>query len=231
MKKFFLTVLFSCLIFSAKANAETFKLVVSEDAKYLTGLQMISNNPDLLSSLYANKSPVMTMLKFKVSDNENLYMNLQNSEIVSVKLNIFRFRTENQPISNVMYLDSDNWEQGDWNTTHSAPFPETKKENLIGMLPEVAAGVSYQGWTFADLDIAKFLADTDGTYSLLLFNTNYQARFDGLDSIDQFLNKETYAGNFPSYLEIETAPVPEPSSMILGIMGLGSLFGLRRKKA
>jgi len=32
-------------------------------------------------------------------------------------------------------------------------------------------------------------------------------------------------------LSIDTAPVPEPSSMILGLMGLGSMLGLRRKKA
>lgn len=31
-------------------------------------------------------------------------------------------------------------------------------------------------------------------------------------------------------LELETTPVPEPSSMILGIMGLGSMLGFRKRK-
>lgn len=34
----------------------------------------------------------------------------------------------------------------------------------------------------------------------------------------------------PTTLEITTAPVPEPSSMVLGIMGLGSMLGFRRRK-
>ena len=45
--------------------------------------------------------------------------------------------------------------------------------------------------------------------------------------ITQYQSMNGYYG--PS-LVFEVAPVPEPSSMVLGLMGLGSLLGIRRKK-
>jgi len=230
MKKLILTLLLSMFILSAKANAETFNLKVADDAKYVYQTTSIVNSPDLLSSIYANTAPTSTLLKFKISDDENLYMDLQSSKIVSVKLHIFRFHTENQPISEIFYLENDDWQEGNWLTSHVAEYPEIKKDNKVGTLPTVAANEDQQDWVSAELDINKFLEDTNGIYTLSLINTNYSQRPLGLNSIDQFIQKEIYSGVLTPYLEIETAPVPEPSSMILGLMGLGSLLGLKRKK-
>lgn len=232
MKKLFICLCLLLLASQSSANAASFKLTVAEDAKYSTSSHIIINRPDLVAGNFAEMPPVYTMLKFNTADNPALSQSIAASGISSVTLNIFRLRTENSPVSNVFYLKNDSWTQGDWNTSHEAEFPYYDSSTILGTLPLVPANTSQQGWVSANLNIDKFLADSDGIHSLLIANSNFSMYLQGKDSIDQFINKDQWDGICASYLTIETnsAPVPEPSTMVLGIIGLGGLLGIRRKK-
>jgi len=95
---------------------------------------------------------------------------------------------------------------------------------LQGSLLSTAAVSSVQApneFVFSDLtDLASNLANpADNYFSVVIKATN---SFDNA----QFFSKES---SFAPKLEV--TPVPEPSSMVLGLMGLGSMLGLRRKKS
>jgi hypothetical protein len=234
MKKVVLAVFAALLLINNSAQAASFNLKVAEDAKYIYTSSNISNYPDLIAGNYAMHDPVVTLLKFNIVDNKELFYELQNSIISSVKLNIFRFNTENNPSSNVYYLNDDSWTEGAFSSYHEATAPVYNESSFVGNLsmPPISPTGSpiNQVWTEANLLTNLFNADKDGTFSLLIANSNYAPLEFGQDSIDQFLHRESFGGNFPSSLTIETTPTPEPSSMILGLMGLGSMLGFRKRK-
>jgi len=68
-------------------------------------------------------------------------------------------------------------------------------------------------------------------YNLVLENNSW-SEYDPA-TLQFFENAVNSPGDFRPALiaEIAPAPVPEPSSMILGLMGLGSMLGFRRKKS
>jgi len=63
-----------------------------------------------------------------------------------------------------------------------------------------------------------------------LLSTNYQYKTFNYTGIEKITFSTTSRDMNIDSIDInEPTPVPEPSSMILGLMGLGSLIGLRRK--
>lgn len=80
---------------------------------------------------------------------------------------------------------------------------------------------------FANFQLAKTINSGDKLYSIvLLADQNTNATFDSYIKDDD----STYETGPKFAIDGET-PVPEPSSMVLGLMGLGSMFGFRRRQA
>lgn len=92
-------------------------------------------------------------------------------------------------------------------------------------------------WDITDnfLDIIDNSEKSDGIFTFMFANASVPPDFDvtELSNVGTSWNANlgiSFQPNNSMFIEIQTAPVPEPSSMIMGLMGLGSLFGLRKNR-
>lgn len=229
MKNKFIAIFTFLLVFGfvSNANAATFTLSATEDADFYSANNTI-NNDNTFFSRVNDSSFDNSLLKFNVSTNAALETALQNQIIVSVQLNIYNKYTNNDTDTKVFYLQDDSWIEGIYGTSHAASVPVFDSNKSLGDLITVSDGGNNRAWVSSNLNISPFLADlalNNKTFSLLLSNRAAS------NSYDTFFSKEQSGGSYTPYLIIGTAPAPtpEPSSMMLGIMGICGLFKLRKK--
>jgi len=254
--KLFVFALFLGLLISTQVQAASFTLNASEDADfYYDGYPspFIQNGIVLHTQTglddYYRSAKVDTLLKFDLTTNTALQNALLNETVQSAKLYIFNYLVYRNPDTEVFLAESGyTWTEGDEpdpNDPNDRPShfvtesrPDFDLNNPIGDL-NLAPGSSYNytiDWV--NTEVALDLLNIDDVFTLVLSNLN--------DSTDK--NTRSYAtfysseqqlglsGEYPytPYLEIITqqgSPVPEPSSIVLGLLGLSGAMGLRRKRA
>ena len=150
----------------------------------------------------------MLYLKFDISSIGN------NEKIEWAQLKLYA--KENDTYVKAYHVDYDEWTE----STISGTAPPAV-EDLMATQNEGLGDWHWVTWNLSNYDLSGDVAD--GFLSIALddgFNYSYS------------LFKATEHGCYPPELIIKTcpAPAPEPSSMLLGLMGLGSALGLKRKK-
>lgn len=207
--------------FSQASNAATVSLNPVDDITvaipqgYGTG----SAGDPLDISYLKTQDGLVSFLKFNISS-------VKSKVITSAKLKIFG---NGLGTAEAKYVDNDAFVDETVNIPN--PFSQAAVDALqstvLGSVPVSAV----ESWHEITLDLADLLADIatigDNHYSLALSQT-------GLFQNAEFNSSES-ASN-PPVLELVYEPggggiVPEPSSMLLGLLGLGGALSARRKKA
>jgi len=171
-------------------------------------------NDDQLS-IDSQKS-LITYLKFSVSDIKS------TDTILSATLRMYGYSNAKNNNLN-LYISQENWNE-------STKFKWNEKPELIGNILNTQtitkAGKNNSG--FIEWDLSNYF-----------INDNFQNLADGYISFgivsgnnkSAYLNSKESGQNIPT-LTFEVQPAasaPEPSSMILGVLGIGSFLGLRKK--
>jgi len=118
--------------------------------------------------------------------------------------------------------------QNSWITNPTGTYNTTKQTELIGASPTALVSVAVPSNTTYSFSSAALLSALqtsidipDNTlFSLVLREStnDYEADF------------QTGTGTTGPKLDVEGYPVPEPSSMILGLIGLGGVIGFRKNR-
>lgn len=189
-----------------------------------------TNTGDLLVQQFGPQNVSLSFLKFNISS-------LQNNDIDSVKLNLYGhgFGTVN-----VYHVANDAWV----NQSVAKPASEADmaflSTNVIGLSNLVSPlastsldnNLSNKTYEFTFNNLSDFISDANGSgeFSLALIG-NAQSYFtSGVFSPNEGAPSEAASLDVAAE-PIPNNPAPEPSSMVLGIMGLGSMLGLRKKRA
>lgn len=160
------------------------------------------------------------------------------------------FEENNAGNVNLYYVQDDNWNEGTLyreNEVYDAIVNNQSSSFNWGNRPiydqndYISTGIDYYTNMIWDIPIEDIVNDflSDGIISFAIENKLTSSNDYGLF----FYSKETWDGNsvvlseFAPELILEVnqnsipTPAPEPSSMVYGLMGLGSLFGFRRRNS
>jgi len=249
LKSIIISLFLASLFLSNNANAATFTYTPTDDV-YYTNYGFAANFVDNLGST-GNYIPY---LKFDTSD-----IDLSKQKATSAKLTMhFRQSRGVNEINNIglYFVNNDSWNEGTlYNGTEIGLIPQygtpaftAATRPAFSTSDFLSNGVIYNDrveWELSADKLAQILSDeklslavqmdavTD-SFSYFCFNSSELKgeRISLLYSNGQsYLETVTAVQNsYAPQLIIETAPVPEPSSMVLGLMSIGSLFGFRRKR-
>lgn len=186
----------------------------------VTGYKSVNRNT---SNIVVNDSKI-SFLKFDIS-------NLKDEYLAGKQINASRFSIfgSGEGTLNLYFVANDAWVDESQNKTKVDPA----FINSLLSSESISATVDSQN----DSDIIfNFSPDFIG-----LLNSNLADSSDNYFSLalkadDKFILNSSEACLSKPQLEVAYAPdinegpVPEPSSMVLGIMGLGSMLGFRRRK-
>lgn len=203
-------------IFTRQASAASFSLTASEDG-WVIGNTLVNDDQLVAASFGISWK---SLLKFDVASNTKLQSALKSGEITSVKLKLYQEDKQMLPDIKVYYSNDDSWHEGKLNGFPVTTNVSYDKNNIIGSIN----GADYS-WITSDLSITPFKTDSNQVYTIVLADSDWF-------SWARFASKDKAGGYAPELIiEAPSAPVPEPSSMILGLIGLaGSLSGFSRKK-
>jgi len=251
MKKILLALFTAVLVLSgfnsASAAIVSAKLIDDDANLYNSPFNSVINHPS--EGEYG-----VTFLKFVLPE-------LNYDNILSTKLTTYANENVNDPETVRAYvIKNDNWDYNsyDWKTNPANYLSLGLGQR--GQMVEQTSELSKIDWLFNFSELNEeqlaFLqnAGLDGVISFVLepgepvlgmvdediFSKEYDsfdAPYGDETTNDEQLIWDTYiegtGSQYTPQLSFETSPtpVPEPSSMILGLMGLGSLFGFRRKKS
>lgn len=204
--------LISLFLLSGQAQAatitKTYDAIQDINLNLNSGKHVNSNDSIILSVGQTND----ILLKFNISD-------LPDVDFSKVTLNLFGGALSKKLKVNVSAFN-DNWSEKHFNGN-------LKEINLAEQNPIASDYVgTHVGWQDWDLTSYDFSSDIQDGYLSLLLSTDYakKALFTSSETrLDPHLTFE-YSESTPP------APNPEPSSMVLGVMGLASMLGFRRKK-
>jgi len=169
----------------------------------------------------------LALLKFDITNLKNL----QDTEIISVKLKLYVDKINKNPTINVYYASNDNWTEGIYLQSHSMSLDkEDMSAQVTGSSIDLdnSKGTKWIIWDLTSMNIPEF-KNFDNIVTIALEDVSKGS----LNSSIRFFSKE-YCSVYAPQLVIETkttAPVtPEPSSLIFGLMSLCSMFCLRKRK-
>ncbi len=173
------------------------------------------------TSFYPNEA--ISFLSFDLSG-----VNLTDQKISFAKLHVYGQGTGNVDLLNI---DQDNWVYGkegtaktELETTMASLNSVIGSSNLSNPLDTKAIS-SLASYTFNIADLTDLKTDFNKGYYSLALKSNNECDFTA-----SFFSPEEYGVKTAAVLELGLAPVPEPSSLVLGLMGLGSLLGIRKNK-
>jgi len=215
---FVFSAVFSVMISSQSGFAATISLNPTEDftmTKILNGGhkgQYNSSNSSLLGEI---NNFQISFLKFNIED-------LKDKVVNSAKINLTGFGLGK---ISLYYVDNDNW-------VNESPKKHLNYSEISGLLgAELVDSLEING-----INQTNSFDFTDNLSDLL---TDLQTKGDNYFSvaliadsgIAQYYSSENHTSQDRPVFEVGYAPVPEPSAMVLGLIGLGSMLGFRRKKA
>jgi len=229
-----ITALLLTFVFAPEVNAATLDINPSDDI-WVSSSHGLINYQDIavLSGAYdpysADKPPAYTYLKFNVSKLLDYRLERVSSAYLLLHSHFTYGRTDN---INAFYVQNDTWDE-DIHFNY-ADRPVYSNENYLstGYWDGVNSyGSGIMRWDLNVQDINEFFDINDNLISFALDNSSetplrfpYQVSYFSKDSPGAF------GMLFKPALVIETTPVPEPTSILLGFLGLGSALSLRRKK-
>lgn len=198
-----LSVLFTC----TKASAASFN--PTDDIQVM--LRSVKVNDKYLEthgSIY---------LKFDISGLQG------TGSVTSATLELYA--VNNPSNVSVYYVNDDSWSETSGVTWDNKPDYDLSSDLIASQYPNAPSGRQTITWDLSGYDFSNDILD--GYLSLALDDGMYTG------SYSKFMSKDYYhyCSNYqPPVLTITTCPAPEPSTMLLGLMGLGSVLGFRRKK-
>lgn len=209
-KPFFILSVLVSAAFCLQSDAATFIYSPPTDDAYYDGNSLINSDPLLVARQSDNKN---VYLRFDISNPA-----LNKSTITSAKLRMYFVSNEQNPEILPDYVSNDNW------TETSGPVPD-----FIDAALSIAGTVDAESWKTWNLNTALIpeFGNADNIISFALRNHD-----NGVNKLETYYSKDYLNGLYAPQLIIEAspAPVPEPSSLILGFMSLGGLVGFRRKR-
>jgi hypothetical protein len=257
LKRFILT-LFTTLLVYQNANAATFNYTPTDDVYYTNNGYAVNFVDDLgatekyIPYLKFNTSNIDLTKEEGTSAKLTMFIKQSRGIDEIYSMGLYFVKNDSWSEGN-LYNGTDIGDIAKYGTPAftSATKPDFSSQDLL------ANGTIYNNrveWVIPKDKLQNIL--NDGTLSLAIqmdaktdfysyfsFNSSelkgerinllhfYQYRNSANMLITNYLETVTAVDNPNSpFLTIETAPTPEPSSMILGLMGLGSMLGLRRKK-
>lgn len=207
----FITLCMSLITLPQKAVAVAFTLNPTDDLTIIKGMGFDGD-----STLLTAESPLQAIsyLKFDVSSIPTGYT------INPVSLHLYgHSSTDNNSVA-VYNVSNDNWDEINgfsWNTkpTYSSSSDYISTEGQSGFEAQ------WYTWDLSSYNFNPYVQD--GFLSFALEETSPYPWI-----VSAFQSKNTGLEHQPQLL-VNTAPVPEPSTMLLGILGLGGVLIRRRK--
>jgi len=172
------------------------------------------NSDPLLVNRIKTADKFVSFIKFDITS-------LKGHTVNSAKVKLFG---SGEGSASLYYVSNDAWVD---ENVSKAPVTQANIDALIGThLGSVSFSPDYDlnyEFDFTSLiDLISNVNDSGDNYFSVAIKADN--KFDNAE----FNSKEGLNG---PVLDVELAPAPEPSSMVLGFLGLSSLLGIRRKKA
>jgi hypothetical protein len=234
MKKLFFVLTAIFLLINQPVKAATFNYTPSGDMYYLQGEEYGSNNNsakngDYLGVYKTAASSFETYLKFNLlKDIDNKVLDLTKEKISSVSLKIYLDKSNDKTVTSAYFVNDDSWIE----PAYSTYLPMTKPVINTGeFLGDLNTNSVDKGYKTIDLNanifnnnLNEIKANNLISVGMVTTGTDY-AQYLG------FYSKEYNSGLYTPTLTINTTPVPEPSSLILGVMSIAGVAGIRKRKA
>jgi len=173
----------------------------------------VTNSMPLYTSNIRSTENFVTFLKFDISS-------LKGQIIDNAKLDFFG---EGRGSISFYYVADDSWVEEE---VDKAKITQDLIDSLTGN--QIASGdlnlmPKFREFVLDDLsDLIANVNDPDDSYFSVMIKANDKNNFAAFASSEY---------RCQPCLVVDASPVPEPSSMILGLMSLGSLIGIRRKNS
>jgi len=231
MKKLILSLLMGLLICFNQAQAASFSLTANDDAYFdVLPNKSVDNGINLIASKTYNSENYHRLGLLKFVATPEMMTIFENEPVVSMKLRMY-LKSSNTDSLKVFYNPDNSWNE------NMGTYPDLTYDNTkpIGNID-----TSTTGFTTTDIDYLSvfnmmdiYNPDSDTASFILDFNdTDFDKTNDYIFAT--FPSKESpyYDLQHAPTLLIETAaaPVPEPSSVLLGLLGLSGALGLRKAR-
>lgn len=220
-------VLLTCVsiyFINSSANAATMTLMASDDLSIKVGASAPQNplSDYNFTTVVGGVNKTVTYLKFDLTP-------LAGYTITSARLELYgSIDTDASDISTnnigVYYADQTvNWNES---STFSWTTKPAYASNLITSFSASNPLISLYQW---NLPVSDASADVARGYITFVLQDN--TTDDSVKTIFISKNNPSVTDGYKGpKLVVEYAPTPEPSSMLFGILSLGGLLGIRRKK-
>jgi MYXO-CTERM domain-containing protein len=209
---------------SANAAVLTANFTATDDlsVKTING-QVINASYDYTTTVGGSTKNV-SYLKFDLSS-------LAGAQILSVKLQMFGSIDilSDIPLNMIGVISQadDNWDES------SVVLPAYNGANLLNLMPHPTATPhidTYYLWNlFPSSNPTAAINILDNNYISLVIKELGQYPADMM-SKTIFRSSEDSVAAYRPQLIVDYVPTPEPSSLILGLMSLGGILGIRRRK-
>lgn len=229
--KLMLASIFSALFAATAFSQGSYAAIITpptDDFTININMPYISpNTGDLLVQQFGPQDVSLSFLKFDISS-------LKNNDIDSVTLELFG---HGWGTVNVYHVANDAWVNQDVNKPVEQATMDYLTNNVIGLsnMSNPISSAALDGdmnnktYDFIFNNLNDFISDANGSgeFSIALLASDQSYFTSALFSPNEGVPEHA------AMLDVDAEPVPspEPSSMILGIMGLGSMLGLRKKRS
>jgi len=215
IKKLFLTAALTAVVsvaaFAQAGNAATVANPTDDFTAYVpSGYDSSTALDSLLVNKIFNNDILVSFIKFDISA-------LKGQAISGAKISLFGSGAQGTSAS-IYYVANDAWV--DQNVSKSSVDLAALQGSLLAM-QSITTTNNVNEFVFSDLnDLVANLSNPADNYFSVVVKANYS-----------FNNAAFFSQESAFAPKLEVTPVPEPSSMLLGLMGLSSMLGLRRKKS
>ncbi len=231
MKKIIISLFLMLLFAGNNAQAATFTPIA--DIQYFHTLYPVTNysiesNNGYLQVYGGTQYIDYGFMKFDLSS-----IDFSKEKIASASLKLFMYSSNGTNTTSLLAYNDSSWVSPPENKAVYAGLKDISLATPLGSLtsstfhnmqaPQVFNVNLNTALLTAGINASELLTIVLKDITVLTPEHTYAA--------NEFYSSDmTYQGtSFSPVLTINTAPVPEPSSMILGLMGLGSMLGFRRK--
>jgi len=239
MKKLIISLFLMLLVTSSYAKAEPYIYTPTADIQNFRWLTPISSStysqdwntqylPIQGGTQYLNNG----LLKFNLSS-----IDFSKEKITEASLKLYLYSSGGTNTTSLFAYYDNNWVSPAINKFAYAGVREINLDKPLGSLTtsnfyNMQAPKEYNIILNKDFLTAGIEKATELLTIALKDTTILDKTTNNNFAMNEFASSEyiVYGKSYSPMLTIYTAPVPEPSSMLLGLMGLGSLVGLKRKR-
>jgi hypothetical protein len=222
---------FTISLITSSAQATILSIPVSDDLSIKYGAYApINTSSDYITS-YDGEAKIISYLKFNISGMSNLNIN-------SVKLKMYgNIDPDSDVTSNnigIFYVENDNWNEASnftWETKPGYDDSSAISSTSHSVNTDTYEKAFYTWDLFPSVNVNKNELNgeiTDGVLSLALQDINDSS--DMAKTVFVSHNHPNFSAEYKPQLEVDYTPAPEPSSMLLGMLSLGGLFGFKRRR-